>query len=199
MPCTEHEYVDQVSILRHLQELIGSAHFRRAPRLCDFLRFIVTETLDGRGDHLKEYCVGVNVFNRRADFDPKQDPIVRVEAVKLRARLEDYYRSANIDLQVRILLERGSYKPHFRVSRALHTSGLLDQLIAAADLAVWRRTRDGISLARKSLSKVIELEPCDPAGILASLRVIVQLWIWNSKIRGISCRFSKLQLQSHSS
>jgi hypothetical protein len=167
MLTTNDEFVDKPSIIKHLQDVIDSTYFRRAPRLCDFLRFIVTETLAGRGDHLKEYSIGVNVFNRRADFDPKQDPIVRVEAVKLRARLGEYYHSSNVDLQVRILLEKGSYKPEFRVSHSLRNSseaGLFTQLIAASDLAIWRRTRDGIALARKNLSKAIELEPYDPRG-----------------------------------
>src|SRR3954463_599919 len=108
---TNDAFVDEVSIVKHLKDVVGSTHFRRAPSLCGFLRFIVTEALAGRGDHLKEYSVGVNVFSRRSDFDPKQDSIVRVEAVKLRSRLVEYYRSSNINPEVRILLEKGSYKP----------------------------------------------------------------------------------------
>jgi Tfp pilus assembly protein PilF len=164
---TNDAFVDEVSIVKHLKDVVGSTHFRRAPGLCGFLRFIVTETLAGRGDHLKEYSVGVNVFSRRSDFDPKQDSIVRVEAVKLRSRLVEYYRSSNINPEVRILLEKGSYKPEFRVCRSLRNSSdadLLTQLIASADLAIWRRTPDAIALARKNLSKVIELEPSDARG-----------------------------------
>jgi hypothetical protein len=108
---TNDEFADNASIVKHLKDVIGSTYFRRAPGLCDFLRFVVTETLAGRGDHLKEYSIGVNVFSRRAHFDPKQDSIVRVEAVKLRARLVEYYRSSNVDPDVRILLEKGGYKP----------------------------------------------------------------------------------------
>lgn len=164
---TSDDFVDNTSVLKHLKDVIGSTHFRHAPGLCDFLRFIITETLAGRGDHLKEYSIGVNVFSRRADFDPKQDSIVRVEAVKLRARLLEYYRSLNVSPDVRIVLEKGSYKPEIRVCRSLRNSSHADhltQLIALADLAMWRRTQDGIALARKNLSKVIELEPLDPRG-----------------------------------
>src|ERR1051326_8993301 len=97
---------DKLVIIKHLQDVLGSTHFRRAPGLCNFLGFIVAETLAGRGDHLKEYSIGVNAFSRRADFDPKQDSIVRVEAVKLRARLLEYYRSSNVKSDVRIVLEK---------------------------------------------------------------------------------------------
>src|SRR5258708_2567409 len=75
-----------------LDRVLSSKVFRQADRLKRFLRFIVEETLAGRGDRLKEFVVGVEVFGKDDSFDPRNDPIVRVQARRLRAQLERYYR-----------------------------------------------------------------------------------------------------------
>ena len=72
--------------------MLASATFRQVGRLKRFLSFIVLETLLGRGDQLKEYVIGVQVFDKDSSFDPRADPIVRVQARRLRARLVRYYR-----------------------------------------------------------------------------------------------------------
>jgi serine/threonine-protein kinase len=61
-----------------------------AERLKRFLRFIVEETLDNRAGELKEYVVAVQVFEKEDSFDPRTDPLVRVQARRLRARLTQY-------------------------------------------------------------------------------------------------------------
>src|SRR5947207_12542487 len=70
-----------------LERLLGSPKFAMSARASRFIRFIVETALDGRKDTLKEYVLGVEVFDRSAAFDPTTDTIVRVEAVKLRKRL----------------------------------------------------------------------------------------------------------------
>lgn len=64
--------------------MLASPVFAQSERLCRFLRFVVEETLQGRGEQLKEYFVGVEVFDREEAYDPRTDPIVRVEADRLR-------------------------------------------------------------------------------------------------------------------
>lgn len=164
----EFKFVDEVGILRHLSALLGSKYFSAAPRLREFLRFVVTETIAGRGNQLKEYSIGVNVYGRRSDFDPKQDSIVRVEAVKLRARLSDYYDQTNSWDGIRILLPKGGYVPILRQIGSQYESStqsrLIAELCAAGELAIWRRTPAGMTLARQHFSRVIELAPSDPRG-----------------------------------
>ena len=75
-----------------LERILASATFQQVDRLKRFLSFIVTEALAGRGDQLKEYVIGVQVFGKESSFDPRADPIVRVQARRLRTRLMRYYR-----------------------------------------------------------------------------------------------------------
>lgn len=96
-----------------LEKVLSSESFAQAARLREFLRFIVEETLAGRGDRLKGYTIGTEVFEKPEDFDARSDPHVRVEAGRLRQRLADYYLSEGAADRVRIEVRRGSYRPEF--------------------------------------------------------------------------------------
>lgn len=98
-----------------LARVQASAAFRRAPRLRRFLGYCVERMLDGEGERLKEYSLGVDVFDRGPAFDPKVDPIVRVDARRLRKALADYYAGAGVTDPVEIALPTGSYQPLFRL------------------------------------------------------------------------------------
>jgi hypothetical protein len=64
--------------------------FSRSPQLGAFLRFVVEAVLRGKGDRIKAYTIGVEVLRRDTKFDPQIDPIVRVEATRLRRAIERY-------------------------------------------------------------------------------------------------------------
>jgi TolB-like protein len=96
-----------------LDRVLRSDVFEAAGRAREFLTFIVSETLAGRGDRLKGYSIAVHVFERPADFDAQTDPLVRVEAGRLRRRLAEYYQGQGRDDPVRIELPRGGYTPVF--------------------------------------------------------------------------------------
>ncbi|MCC6362959.1 MAG: hypothetical protein IT165_05510 [Bryobacterales bacterium] len=81
--------------------------------MCRFLRFTVEQAIEGRAGELKEYLIGIEVFDRKATYDPRVDPIVRVEARRLRAKLQQYYRSAGGEDPIRIEFPTGSYVPQF--------------------------------------------------------------------------------------
>ncbi len=98
----------------HLDRILTSATFQQVDRLKRFLGFIVTEALAGRSDQLKEYTVGVQVFGKDESFDPRTDPIVRVQARRLRARLDRYYREEGQADEWIIDLPKGGYAPVFR-------------------------------------------------------------------------------------
>jgi len=99
---------------QQLERVLGSATFRQVDRLKRFLGFIVQETIAGRGDQLKEYVIGVQVFDKETSFDPRADPIVRVQARRLRARLVRYYREEARPDELVIELPKGRYSPVFK-------------------------------------------------------------------------------------
>jgi len=100
-------------IQKHLEKVLASAEMCRSKQLCQFLRFTVDEVLQGHGSELKEYAIAVGVFRRGREFDPGADPIVRVQARRLRAKLERYYRNEGRDELIRIEYPVGSYSPIF--------------------------------------------------------------------------------------
>jgi hypothetical protein len=91
-----------------------SARFRKAKQLARFLGYAVEKTLNGNDDALKETVLGIEVFGRGRDFDPRTDPIVRIDARRLRARLAAYYESDGAGDPIVIEFEPGSYIPRFR-------------------------------------------------------------------------------------
>lgn len=103
------------SVVRvHLAGLTSSAQLANAERLSSLLRFIVDETLEGRGSRLKEARIGLDVFGRKADsYDPAIDPIVRVQMGRLRSKLRSYYAGQGAGEHVRIDIPIGSYVPTF--------------------------------------------------------------------------------------
>ena len=103
---------------QELDRVLASATFRQVDRLKRFLRFVALEALQGRGDQLKEYVIGVQVFDKSASFDPRADPIVRVQARRLRTRLARYYREEGADDTVVVDLPKGGYAPIFRIREA---------------------------------------------------------------------------------
>ena len=101
-------------VLARLERLFASGDFDASPRSRAFVRFIVEETLAGRQDGLTQAAIAVKVFGRREDFDPTIDPIVRIQAGRLRRSLERYYLLGGAGDPVRIELPRGAYVPVLR-------------------------------------------------------------------------------------
>jgi hypothetical protein len=98
---------DQVTRITQSPPLVSS------PSLCRFLRYIVEETLAGRASGIKEQAVGRVVFDRGHDFNPRLDPIVRVQARNLRSRLAKYYEGPGREDPIWIELPKGTYVPVF--------------------------------------------------------------------------------------
>ncbi|HTY67273.1 MAG TPA: hypothetical protein VMH36_11520 [Alphaproteobacteria bacterium] len=96
-----------------LARIADSPRFKSAPRLASFLRFVVEAALSGQADRLKAYTIAVGALGRADDFDPTTDPIVRVEAGRLRMALERYYANGGSADPVRIEVPRGRYAPEF--------------------------------------------------------------------------------------
>ncbi|SEF57489.1 hypothetical protein [Bosea lathyri] len=96
-----------------LRRVLAADAFRAAPQLSAFLAFIVERTIDGRGSELKGYTIAVEALGRPAEFDPQSDPIVRVEAGRLRRTLGQYYAGEGQGDSVRITMPVGGYVPVF--------------------------------------------------------------------------------------
>src|SRR5262245_22082520 len=101
------------AVLEQLDRILASNTFQQADRLKRFLTFIVKEALAGRGGDLKEYVIGVQVFRKEDVFDPRTDPIVRVQARRLRAKLMRYYNEEGRVDALTIELPKGGYSPVF--------------------------------------------------------------------------------------
>jgi len=110
----ESTRVPDLAVRQQLDRILNSPTFQQVDRLKRFLTFITTEALVGRSDQLKEYVIGVQVFGKEDSFDPRTDPIVRVQARRLRARLVSYYRDAGQNDDVVIELPKGGYAPVFK-------------------------------------------------------------------------------------
>ena len=98
-------------VRRQLDRLLASTVFANAGRMSRFLKFVVEQTLAGEGERLKEYVIGVEVFDRDANYDPRLDAIVRVEAARLRTKLAEYYAGEGRSDAVVLSLPKGGYAP----------------------------------------------------------------------------------------
>src|SRR5215204_3926220 len=110
-----------------LARVVASEPFRHAPRLVAFLTFVVEKTLSGDAAAIKGYTIATQALGRPDDFDPQTDPIVRVEAGRLRRALQTYYAGEGADDPVRIAIPLGSYVAGFEPG-----AGAV-QMVAAAD------------------------------------------------------------------
>jgi hypothetical protein len=156
------------SVRAQLEKLLASATFSRTERLRRFLRFTVEETIGGKGEELKEYQIGIQVFGRKDSYDTRLDPIVRVEAGRLRSKLKEFYSNEGRNDPVVIEFQPGSYVPvfhprtaprsmaqriwpWFRGLRNAKTLALVTFVLLAAAGFYWAATseRENLSLRRQ--------------------------------------------------
>jgi adenylate cyclase len=119
---TYAESISTSEIRAELERILSSGIFATADRMKRFLRFVVTQTLEGRGDELNESQLGAEVYDRNGIFDPRVDSIVRVDAGRLRSKLREFYASEGRINSIRIDIPKGSYKPSFKKPKDLDAS-----------------------------------------------------------------------------
>ena len=102
---------DQKAIREQLVRILNSGPFHQSQRRQRFLEYLVNETLAGRGERLKAYNVALEVFDRPETFDPAIDPLVRIEAARLREKLREYYGTEGQSDAIHIDLPKGTYAP----------------------------------------------------------------------------------------
>lgn len=163
-----------------LERILASRGFANAGRLSRLLRHSVEKTLAGEIDQLKEYSVGMEVFDRGETYDPRVDSIVRVEAGRLRSRIDEYYNGEGAGDPVRITLPRGAYVAQFdRPSTAT-----VAPAIVAAEAPPTRRSWATLPLA---------------AAVICGVAVMV-VWLggWGSKPESVSVAVLAFQQYSAS-
>ncbi|MGA2132006.1 MAG: hypothetical protein ABSH50_06930 [Bryobacteraceae bacterium] len=137
-------YVPEDAARAQLERILLSSGFADSPRLCRLLRYLVEQKLAGKAAAIKEYSVGLEVFDRPPSFDPKADSIVRATARKLRARLEEFYATPGLRDPVVIDIPKGGYAPEFRMaakpprSRAWPAGIAAGLLLMAVSAVGWR-------------------------------------------------------------
>lgn len=99
-----------------VQKVCKHTLFKRSPKMCAFLTYITEEALNDRANGISAYSVAVDALQKPDDFDPQQDPSIRVMAKRLRDTLELYYEHSP-ECLVRIALTPGSYAPSFEFAQ----------------------------------------------------------------------------------
>ena len=113
-------------ICQQLERMLVSPDFKTTPQQTALLKYVVNQTLAGNANNIKGYTVATEVFGRRSDFDQSIDPIVSIQANRLRIALEQYYTTAGISDCIRIDIPKGTYVPVFEKIR--HTQAIEDSI-----------------------------------------------------------------------
>ncbi len=127
------------AILTALERVLAWPELSRSPQLGRFLAYIVQRTLEGNGNAIKAYSIAVDVFGRPADFDPQADPIVRVQARRLRTLLDDYYSGPGAGDIMQIRLPVGRYVPEFSAVPEPGTPVFEPDIVQAPPRQPWRQ------------------------------------------------------------
>jgi adenylate cyclase len=122
-------------ISHQLERMLGSPDFRATPQQTAFFKFVVNQTLDGKADQIKGYTVATEVFGRGPDFDQSIDPVVSIQAGRLRRAIERYYLTTGQNDPARIDIPKGTYVPTF-------SEQLPDNQIIATEPAASASVRD---------------------------------------------------------
>jgi adenylate cyclase len=101
------------ALVEQLRRILSSPEFEATSRQKKFLQFVVEKTIEGRADEIKAYTIATSVFGRKETFDQATDPIVSVEARRLRRALEHYYLLAGLQDPVLIDIPKGGFVPNF--------------------------------------------------------------------------------------
>lgn len=107
--------MDEQGVREELARILAHPRFSGSDRLSRFLDFVVQKKLGGESEEIKEYVIALEVYQRKPDYDPKADSLVRVEASRLRSRLDEYYGTGGARNPIRISLPKGSYVPEFEI------------------------------------------------------------------------------------
>jgi serine/threonine-protein kinase len=142
--------VSETTLKEQLAKIRASSGFNRAGRSERLLTYLVEQTIAGRAHYLKEYSIAVDVLERGADFDPRGDPIVRVEASRLRNKLEVYYATEGSEDPLVISLPTGGYVPLFEGRAARPPSVALRRAVSLGSIVGTAAVAGAVAFAAAS-------------------------------------------------
>ncbi|MGR5176676.1 transmembrane adenylate cyclase [Vibrio parahaemolyticus] len=121
---------NQTRVKDQLNRILSSKAFDQSPKMKELLSFVVEQTLKGNGDRLKQFTIATEVFDRDADFDHQADPIVRIQAGRVRRTLETYYLTEGVNDPIVLSIPKGRYSPLFtpQIPQAVKQTATLAQL-----------------------------------------------------------------------
>jgi TolB-like protein/lipopolysaccharide biosynthesis regulator YciM len=156
-----------------LERIQARPELARSPQLSKFLAYIVERTLAGEAAAIKAYTIAVDVFGRPADFDPQADPIVRVQARRLRAVLDEYNSGAGAGERVRITLPTGRYVPEFEMRSAGEETPVADSRTELEPEAEPHARPPPRRLAERSQTALIGVAVLMVVALIASLAMVL--------------------------
>ena len=157
MPSITTEPVSWEVERAELQAVLQSNLFTRSPALTHLLSYLCEKTFAGESAQIKEYSVGLEVFDRRDSFDQDTDSIVRVQANRLRKRLSEYYSSEGAAHSVHITIPVGQYIPVFKTmpGAGAATGSATEQARALDSSRPWRPSRQQLWLLATAMMVVV--------------------------------------------
>jgi tetratricopeptide (TPR) repeat protein len=183
---------DRKAIREQLDRIVRSDPFIQSQRRQRFLEYIVHETLAGRGERLKGYSVALEVFDRPETFDPVADPIVRIEAGRLREKLRSYYQTVGISDPIRIELPRGGYQPRITVRSTSGRIGAKPEIVGIREASTreveaedallaglgrfWCYTREACAEAQRYFAQAADID----RGYAAAHAWLARTYVWQS-------------------
>lgn len=180
-----NEAVDAEAARAQLGNILGSSTFASLTKSRRFLAYVVEETLAGNGRKLKQYNIAMAALGRDASFDPELDPVVRLEAGKLRKALDSYYLKEGASDLLRIAIPKGGYIPSFTIAE------LAPVVVSPAPA---RPVLDQRRLLVVTPAGAFEGEDCRPISVGLFEQLIVELTRYND-VSVVSCDVLSLGAQ----
>ena len=146
-------------VREQLDRILQSGSFARSKRMARFIRFVVEQTLAGEDENLSEYAIGLQVFDRVDDFDPRIDSIVRVDARRLRSKLQEYYQGDGAGDPLVIDVPKGTYVPQFRSVEASRTGDVTAEASGESLLATVEAATTDVPRPHEGLDQPVEDAP----------------------------------------
>ncbi len=181
---------DAGQVLAQLNRILESQAFRNSKRYTRFLKFAVEQALLGHGDQLKERLLGIEVYDRAADYDVATDPIVRIAAGEVRKRLAQYYVESGHEDELQIHMYPGSYVPEFSPPRQRITSQTEEVPSPTPTVSPDATAHDKFLRTRGSVSVALALTAVGLTTIL--------VWIYTTNQKSPLERFWSGLIQSNS-
>ena len=149
-----------------LDRVLGAESFRSARRSADLLRYVVNAALKTPGQPVKEYELGAEALGRGEKFDPRFDPIARVEASRVRSRLELHYAGEGAADPIRIEIPKGGYTPAFSHRPEAPAASTVSASPGRREIALWAAL--GAAIVALVVAGAMLLSPAKPAAVASS-------------------------------